>query len=48
MDNWILKRAMLTPDRVAVTDGSENYTYNDLLKITKKNGNKVKLLRRVC
>ena len=44
MDNWILKRAMLTPDRVAVTDGSENYTYNDLLEITKKLGTQLSYL----
>ncbi|MDF7640830.1 AMP-binding protein [Bifidobacterium sp. ESL0784] len=30
MDNWVLKRAMLTPERTAVFDGETRYTFGDV------------------
>ncbi|WEV73952.1 AMP-binding protein [Bifidobacterium sp. ESL0798] len=30
MDNWVLKRAMLTPERTAVYDGETRYTFGDV------------------
>ncbi|WEV58942.1 AMP-binding protein [Bifidobacterium sp. ESL0728] len=30
MDNWVLKRAMLTPERTAVYDGETCYTFGDV------------------
>ncbi|WEV72385.1 AMP-binding protein [Bifidobacterium sp. ESL0790] len=38
MDNWVLKRAMLTPERVAVDDGEVRYTFGDVFEQAQRLG----------
>ncbi|KFI45948.1 O-succinylbenzoate-CoA ligase [Bifidobacterium bohemicum] len=38
MDNWVLRRVMLTPERVAVDDGEVRYTFADVFKQAQRLG----------